>query len=468
MFKLAIFWTGTFSAIICGIIGCKIYRPLACFLFGTMIFSLFFSGLSINFFSVEVYRGTSRGFEVHLADILAVILTIHMLQHPNLYKICWIPRLTVAFGLYISTAILSWAFTASSLYNPLSNDPVALQLQEGFLELLFQTKVYPLFEIYKLLRGYFIFWVTVNFVNDVKAIKTVAITAVMMLWYSTITSLTQRYVLGIHRVTALSDINIFNCFVGMLGGFAMPFAFYTKNLMKSCFYWTAPIGALLSIILTISRSSLVGYLIAMIIVIIFSIRRFRSLQNFIAVGIILLISVGLLGKAAQTMSARFLTYETTAASLAERGAYNDAALLMGEEHLFGVGINNFSAFSVNEYAERVGTERGALAHEIWFLTFAELGYPGLIALIFFWLNFYWIFFRCWRLESQNHNNLIYTVLIGIFASILVLQIQSLFHFSYRHTSVFFLSCIFLGLTVRCWMVLKEEDRKRKAQNRLRK
>ncbi len=457
MLKITLFWVGAILGIIAGVIGCKIYRPLSYLIFGIMIFSLFFMPLSINFFSVELYRGTSRGFEIHLSDLLALILAFLILQRPGPQRPYWLPPMSLPFFIYIAAALLSWIFTENSLFNSFSRDPAAIFRREGYIESEFDTWLYPLFEISKLLRGYVIFWVSFNFINDKKAVETISITAVLMLVYAGINALFQRYILGIHRVTALSDINIFNCFVGMLGAFIAPFAFYAKNILSSGVYWIGVVAALGTLILTVSRSSLVGFLIALLLVITLSLLRLGSLRNYLATGLVVFIGCALIAKSYDTLVNRFIYNETITNSLEGRQLYNEEAYLMGQEHFFGVGINNFAAFSVSEYGDRVGAERGALAHNIWLLTFAEMGYFGVLALLVLWIRYYMLFFQAWMLEKRHKDNFIYTILVGVFAAMFILQIQNLFHFAFRHTSVFFLSCLLMALTSRIWVILKSEQ-----------
>jgi hypothetical protein len=158
-----------------------------------------------------------------------------------------------------------------------------------------------------------------------------------------------------------------------------------------------------------------------------------------------------MGKAASTLSERFFYSEQTSSALEGRSIYNDEAVLMGNENIFGVGLNNYSPFSLNSYATRVGKEAGALAHNMWYLTFGETGWPGLIAFAFYWICFYTLFFRCCLREAWQKDNLTYTILTGVFSAMLILQLQDLYHFSYRYTSVLYLCNIFMAIVVRIHM-----------------
>jgi O-antigen ligase len=452
MLKAELFWPFALLAIGMGVVGCILHRPFRYLLFGIMVFSLFFEGLSVTFFFETGYRGTTHGFEIYAADLIAVVLAIDLVRKPRVNHVCWFPRLTIPYFLFLLAAILSWLFTANSLYNPFSQNPIYEISENVFLKPYFNTALYPLFEIAKYLRAYLMFWVTVNMVTDRRAMNTLTFTIAMMLIYAASASLMQRYILGIHRVTVLSDINIFNCFVGMLGAFVAPFAFYYRSLLRSGFYWCAVLGGFLTIILTISRSSLLGFLIALAIVTILMLRRFWTAQNLRSIGAMILVAGVLMLKAAQTLLDRFMTSEDTSSALEGRFIYNSEAFMMGQEHLFGVGINNYSAFSVNEYGLRAGAEPGALAHNLWFLTFAETGLPGLLFFAFYWLCFYFLFVRCWLRESKQRIDLNYTLLTAVFAAIFVMHFHVLFHFSYRYTSILFLSNVIVGLMVRIFMV----------------
>jgi len=456
--KVLIFFAGSFFGVFGGILGCYVYRPLMYFFFCLMLFSLVFPEISINFASRELYRGTTRGFEVSLADLCAIILIFAMLLWPSQYKITWMPPLSFLFMLFFLFAIISWFSADYTRFNPFSEDPTAFKRPNLYLDPVFETKLYPLFEMSKLLRGYIIFWCSVNFIRDRKAIDCLLYFACIASFYFAGVSLFQRYALGVHRVSAISDTNIFNCFVGMIGALVLPFAFETKSTLKSIIFWGASLAGFLSIVLTISRSSLFGYFLALLFSIAFSLYRFKGKKNVLFTVLFGFLCLLVVVKAYQTLFTRFIELESTSSSLLVRESYSEEAFLMGKEHFFGVGIGNFSAYSASEYANRVGTEKGALVHNIWWLSLAELGVPGLFSFCMLWAWYYAIFLRAFFSKILKNQNYTYALLIGIFSSLLVLQIQSIFHFSYRFTSIFFLVNILMGLTVRIFLEVKNAEK----------
>lgn len=414
--------------------------------------------LSITFFPQKFYRAATRGFEVHLADLCALILAVSMVLRPAQYKIKWFLPLTIPFCLYFFIAILSWILVDHDVANP-SYEKAAINPEFSYS--IFTTSQYPLFEMSKLLRGYFIFWVSANLFNDEKSIKYLVSSFAIMVFYFTARSLFQRYVQGEYRVSPLTEFNIFNCFIGMLGAFVTPFAFKTKKLGKSLIYCGVTVSALLSIILTVSRSSLAAYAASIGIATILSLRRFNTGKNKMIVFFGILLSMLFFIRAADTLFTRFFVTEPFGVSYEYREMFNEEARLMSKDHILGVGLGNFSAFSIETYGKATGAEPGAMAHNIWFLNLGELGYPGLLAFAIFWIRYFQILFKDFFTKINRTDELTYTCLIGILGAMIILQVQDLFHFAYRHTSIFLITQILIGITVRIY--IDNKARKKKAR-----
>lgn len=84
----------------------------------------------------------------------------------------------------------------------------------------------------------------------------------------------------------------------------------------------------------------------------------------------------------------------------ERAAFENAAALMIRDHPLGVGANNFViAANTQGYYDLAGVaaipeSRSTHVHNLYYLTAAELGYPGLLALTFMLLQPLLLAFRC--------------------------------------------------------------------------
>ena len=59
-----------------------------------------------------------------------------------------------------------------------------------------------------------------------------------------------------------------------------------------------------------------------------------------------------------TLISRFFYLEKTGVSLEGRGLMNQEALLMAKDHLFGIGLGNYSAYTIARYSEDCGYTLG--------------------------------------------------------------------------------------------------------------
>jgi O-antigen ligase len=111
----------------------------------------------------------------------------------------------------------------------------------------------------------------------------------------------------------------------------------------------------------------------------------------------------------------------------ERAAYIKSATMMLSDHPFGVGANHFAVIAnVDEYDKRAGVVSyfSGLAgnvHNFYYLTAAETGYGGLIALLLLLVRPLIVAFRCgWRSKGDYRGDL----LLGLGVALLVVYLHS--------------------------------------------
>ncbi len=161
----------------------------------------------------------------------------------------------------------------------------------------------------------------------------------------------------------------------------------TLPLMLALFFslknWFARIGvagiALLcfnTIVMTRSRGAFVG-LAVMLLVAMFSLPRGYRWRGFLIVMVAILGCVQLADPGWWTRMAT-ITAHADDAAVTDRLLFWNAALRMGYEHPFGIGIGAFQERIVQEVAE-INVVRAA--HNAYLETFAELGWPGLVRLL---------------------------------------------------------------------------------------
>lgn len=458
MLHEVIFWAAFLGSMTFGVAACRANKNALYFFFLMMIL---FTGIehgSINFFSREYYRGATRGFEFHGSFLCAVVLAITMLLQTEQYKIRWFVPLTIPTLCFVCVGVISW-ITITSIFGYETVNPHQLQSFDAYTPTYpsLEIGLYPAFEIAKILCGFFVFWVTINIFTHQNMIRIVLVAFCIAILYFTCFALIQRYVFGIYRASAFGDTNVLNSYIGMIGVFLIPFAFQTKKPSTSILLWMFIGLSFICIILTVSRSSLAGFVLAGGLVGLFSLTRFMSLRNVALPSFCAFIGVLLLIRASNTLIERFFYAEPIDVSLEGRELYIKEAISMARDHFFGIGPNNFSAFVSFQYAQEIdpNLSSGALAHNVWYLTLGEYGWPGLIAFMILWIRFYQILLSSLFNKKLTQNPVIYATLLGILASSIVLQFQDYYHFAYRITPIFFLTQIIMGLTVKIYLIGRE-------------
>jgi len=132
----------------------------------------------------------------------------------------------------------------------------------------------------------------------------------------------------------------------------------------------------------------------------------------------------------------------------ERAAYMKAAELMLADHPLGIGANQFAVIgNVEHYYEKAGVQTYWLAlagnvHNFYYLTAAETGYQGLIALLLLLLSPLIVAFRCgWRNLGDYRGDL----LLGLGAALLVVYLHCWFEWSLATYSAEYLVAVAIGL-----------------------
>lgn len=439
-------------------------RPFKKLLMAIMCFSLCYpETLTINFFSRESYRMATRGFELGLFDMCAVALFFILVIQQREHRFRWFPPLTIVYGIYIAVALISWAMAPGNL--PVPADVYAANTAGGYEYYdYFETSLYPLFELSKILRGGFVYLVVVNFLRDEEHFRSMIGAFLIVVVVITVEALIDRYISGYHRISStLGHPNSLGTFMGMMGTFMFGIALFRTTFFSSGTFSVATAAAMVSVLLTISRGALAALVLGLWIDVSSLFHRYLNFKNFIVLFFGSLVVLGLFFTAADTITARFLVQQDAVSDIEYRGLYNEEAKGMAADHAFGVGLGNFSTYSWLKYGSDVGlNEYGTPAHNLWYLTLGELGFPGLIAFILYWLRFYSIGLP---FLFRRRTDLIYAVAASATAATMIGHIQFMLQLSYRQTSIYMLSKILMGMVVAAWYMDRSTRREEKALRR---
>jgi O-antigen ligase len=205
------------------------------------------------------------------------------------------------------------------------------------------------------------------------------------------------------------------------------FPFFALLLAGERGWWPVitPLAGAIIAVLTASRATvgLIGLGLAVVFVL-SAVRRWTAQKARVALFGAIAIAV-LAPLALSSLDKRF-----AAAPLSdydERAALVSASAMMLADRPMGVGANNFAVVNntqaYSDRAEIAWTSRAAIVHNIYWLTLAEMGYLGLVALVLLLLGPLAVALRCgWRNRGDQRGDL----MIGFATTLLIIYVHSYF------------------------------------------
>jgi len=218
------FLIGVPTAVIAGLV----WKPFQKVLMAVMCFSLCYpQSLMVNLISRETYRMSTRGIELGLFDICSIALLIILMIKPHGGRFRWFPPLTITYGIYVLFVLFSWTLTPGDL--PELSIATQAYANKGYAFYdFFETSLYPLFEVSKLLRGGIVYLMIVNYIRDEENLKTVIASLLLVVVVMTFEALLDRYFYGKHRVSGtLGHPNSLGTFMGILGTLMFGFVLFS-------------------------------------------------------------------------------------------------------------------------------------------------------------------------------------------------------------------------------------------------
>jgi hypothetical protein len=442
----------------CGV-ACLSWRVRDLFFLLLVFFGPMIERLDVNFVSREWYRGTSRGFEFSILDILAISLLVSAVLFPRRgQKRCYWPA---SFGLMILLFLYSCGNVAS-----------------------LEPKLFGFFELFKMLRGMIVFLAVAFYVRSERELRLMIFALAAVVCYEGLLALKQRYIDGTNRVPGtIDDSNSLSVFVCMTAPVlvAAVNARLPRFLRILCGAGIAL--ACIAEILTISRAGVI-ILASMTACGAAATASYRMTPRKIVVcGLIVLAAGGVVAKSWKTLATRFgsstLEQEYGHHHNLGRGYYLRVAAAIVDEHWFGIGLNNWSYRVSNEFGPKLGYRfvpyrgtdkepstvippnsnideaQAAPAHCLAALTVGELGYPGLFLLLLLWLR--WLQMGAsflWKRTPDPMRRLGVGILFG-FGGIFL---QSLTEWVFRQSPIYYVFQVLLGTLASLYYIKRLEKR----------
>lgn len=352
-------------------------------LIGMMTSFLFNAQFSINLMSMEHYRGPVRGFEITFADIIALGLILGMLLRTG-SKIVWKPRF----------AFLLLGFFVMAVVNVYRSE----------------YQIYGWFAVWQLFRMALMYWCITNFLAteeySLTSIRVVMAGYTLTALILGLVAVKQKYLDGIYRISAFFDHS------NTVPSFALFFlcvllVWLVSDVGLKKLYFLVALGSVLGVTLAIlatgSRTGILtaaGSIVAALVISNFRKKNVRITATTIFLAFCMLAG-GLM--VIDTVIDRFLNAPKE--SEEARNEFEIAAIMMADDHQLGVGLNQYSqVLTVTEkYREHITVMKyeaqAGVAHHIYLLTAAEMGYWGMYYFILIIVLF--IFSSCAVGDNKN-------------------------------------------------------------------
>lgn len=369
---------------------------------------------TINFFSHEHYRGTSRGMEVTLVDLAVLVLLLLVIKRRRKKRITWYPVGTTLYALYFFFTLLSFSNSDQLLYS--------------------------WFELWKMMRMYLFFWVMFNYLRDPQKVVWAINCGVLIIGYVFWVVLFQKYIQGIYQTNGpFPHQNSLVMYMIVFGSIGFSRLLNHKGSLLDFSINMAAFGiASICIVSTLSRAGMACYAFSLGLVTMLSFcRGFSARKSFV----ILLMMIGGLGLAIKSADSIIKRFETAPEqSKQTRIELAHGAIRMANDKTLGVGVNNFglkinAPYPYGDHIERPTEDfKEGLVETTYLMIAAETGWHNLgIFLLwifqFYLLNFYLIF----RMRKTR----VAFVFVGLFGGLTGIYLESTLEWVLKQTNNFY-------------------------------
>jgi hypothetical protein len=423
-------------------------------LFGLVFGAIFTERMDVNFLDQYWYRGTVRGIEISLIDILALGLVVASCLTPVYTRRRW--WWPAGVGLLVLYFLYCCASVATAV-----------------------PKIYGVWELTQILRGIFVVLATAMFVRTRRELAIVVLALSSTVLIQTVFGLKQRFLGGIYRVPGTLDHeNSLSMYLCTVCPFLLAAALSDWPKWLRWLAGIAAAGGTVTEMLTISRAGLPIFALTMLGVAFFC-NTWRITRKKVLVSVTVALAVGLLVfKTWDQIAARYESASLEEEYLNEdaegRGVYFRWAAAITDDHFFGVGLNNWSYYVSKIYGPRLGfsyedydeiqtspekadlpsIRYAAPAHSLAALTMGELGIPGLCLLLLVW--FRWFYLGAGFLWGRLNPDPMHRLGIGCFFATWGIFLQSITEWTYRQTPLQFTFHTLVGVLASLYYARRHE------------
>ena len=383
---------------------------------GLIAFDLF-NPQHINIVSDENYRGDSRGIEVTTVDLmlLAMFVCQRLRKEPGFGG----TRFVGIRLLYLTAVLLSFGATPDAFRS--------------------------FYSLWKLLRMYFAFDVLATAFADTGLLSAGLYGLAAGVISQGLLAFKQKYVFHMVRVIgSQSHPNSLAMICNLV--FPVAFALLLSGKGRKVALATVVLAGLCDIF-SLSRGGMMMFVLASFIVYAGSFARGLTRRKVTVLALSVVAGIAVLAKSADTIINRFVNAPKE--SEQARVLFNAAAKMMANEHVFGIGINQFSTvLDHGGYADRLGiasVDRNGIAHHIYWLTAAELGYFGLGTFLLMLLTVLLVGVRAARIPGVRGD-----IALGLVAGLVVTYMQGTAEWIMRQTTFSYAFWLVAAMIAAIW------------------
>lgn len=398
--------------------------------------------LDVNLLSHYWYRGTSRGLEFSFVDLLAISVFAgsFLMPRPGKSRFYW----PASFGLML-----------------------VFFLYAGVSVMLAEPKMYGVFELFKMVRGFFFFLAAALYVRSQRELGILVLALGCAVCFEGVWALKQRLIGGIDRVPGtLEHENSLSMYICLVAPIFVAAATSSLPRLLRVLSAVAIGAAAVCSVLTISRAGIPIFALVMLGATAFCVSWRITPKKILAVSLIVLCVAGLSFKTWDSLKGRYAEASFKDEYLDDqqegRGYYLRLARVIVEDKFFGVGLNNWSFWVSKKYGAMVGrpyddygdvrTNKpddqtiedlvwAAPAHNLAALTVGELGVPGLMLFALLWVRWFQMGFR---FLFKRTPEAMHRLGIGLFFCLCGIFLHSLTEWTFRQTHIFLTFNILAG------------------------
>ena len=337
---------------------------------GLLLPVLIFNSTAINFYSHEFYRGTSRGVEISIIYLVAVVLLLTV----------WLLRGRIRI-------FPDWGSLLYLLYFLLSLPSV----------LNAENQLFSFFEIWKMLMIYLVFLAVYNYLEYSGGDFDIFLYGLMIIAAVNFGACVLQHFSGIYQVRGLfPHQNSLAMYMVMVSLLFFSRYFNRCEGWRSWLFFGTFVVAAVTFIRTYSRGALACFPLGGIVTLFYSLKHpysRRKLHIVLCMSILALIGLSVI---APRIIERFEKAPKSSGQTRKELALA-AVNMMKDAPLIGVGINNWGIkinppyryCNVRESRRYDDDFKDGIVETIYLLVGAECGIPALVLLLV-WFSYYWI------------------------------------------------------------------------------